>query len=147
MPYIIVPLVVESTGAWEPGASKTLELLSRAVVARTGSDAGLLHTDPLQEFSVFLRSHHAGAALRRRTDAAPAPIGAPKAPALISVCLPPPGVRSIPSRFRDSGIFCSSRCASFSRLGCGRVPPYSLQAESNISAPCLSIIRLLVLAS
>ena len=72
-----MPLVVESTGAWEPAAYKTLQLLSRAVATRTGSDAGLLHADLLQELSVLLRSHHARAALRRRADAAPAPTGAP----------------------------------------------------------------------
>ena len=64
-----VPLVVESTGAWEPAASKTLQLLSRAVAARTGADAGILHAELLQEVSVLLRSHHARAALRRRAEA------------------------------------------------------------------------------
>ena len=69
-----VPLVVETHGAWEPDASKTLQLLSRAVAARTGSDAGLLHA--LQELSVLLRSHHARAALRRQAEAS-ASAGAP----------------------------------------------------------------------
>ena len=64
-----VPLVVESTGAWEPNASKTLQLFSRAAAARTGADAGLLHANLLQELSVLLRSHHARAALRRRAEA------------------------------------------------------------------------------
>ena len=57
--------VVESTGAWEPSASKTLQLLSPAVAARTRCDAGLLHADLLQELSVLRGSHHACAALRR----------------------------------------------------------------------------------
>ena len=71
-----VPLVVETTGAWEPGASKTLQLLSRAVAARTGFGGGPLHADLLQELSVLLRSHHARAALRRRAEAS-APTGPP----------------------------------------------------------------------
>ena len=69
-------LVAESTGAWDPTAAKTLQLLSRAVAARVGSDAGLVHADLLQELSVLLRSHHARAALRRRAEAS-AQAGAP----------------------------------------------------------------------
>ena len=55
-----VPLVVESTGAWSQSASKILLLISRAVAARTNSDAAQLHAELLQELSVLLRSHHAG---------------------------------------------------------------------------------------
>ena len=71
-----MPLLAESTGGWEPAASKTLQLISRAVAARTGSDAGLLHADLLQELSVLLRAHHARAALHRRAEAS-AQAGAP----------------------------------------------------------------------
>ena len=63
-----VPLVVESTGAWSQSASKILLLISRAVAARTNSDAAQLHAELLQELSVLLRSHHARAVLRRRAE-------------------------------------------------------------------------------
>ena len=89
-----VPLV-ESTGAWEPTAPKTLQLFSRAVAAHTGSDAGLLHADLLQELSVLLRSHHARAALHRRAEAALAQAGARQA-CVFPPCIAPPCVRVDP---------------------------------------------------
>ena len=61
-----MPVVAESTGAWEPEASKLLLQLSRSTAARTGDDAATLHSDLLQELSVVIRSHRARAVLRRR---------------------------------------------------------------------------------
>ena len=63
-----MPVVAESTGAWEPEASKLLLQLSRSTAARTGDDAATLHSDLLQELSVVIRSHRARAVLRRRAE-------------------------------------------------------------------------------
>ena len=52
-----VPLVVESTGAWDREASHILLQISRSAAARTGEDAGVLHGDLLQELCVLMRSH------------------------------------------------------------------------------------------
>ena len=60
-------VVAESTGAWEPEASKLLLQLSRSTAARTGEDAAALK---LQELSVVIRSHRARAVLRRRAGLA-----------------------------------------------------------------------------
>ena len=40
-----MPVVAESTGAWEPEASKLLLQLSRGTAARTVDDAATLHSD------------------------------------------------------------------------------------------------------
>jgi hypothetical protein len=55
-----MPVVAESTGAWEPEASKLLLQLSRSTAARTGDDAATLHSDLLQELSVVIRSQGTG---------------------------------------------------------------------------------------
>ncbi|CAE7260807.1 unnamed protein product [Symbiodinium natans] len=71
-----LPMVVESSDAWEPAASKVLLQISRAAAARTGADAALLHADLLQELCVTIRAHRARAVLRRRAelvDEAPLP--------------------------------------------------------------------------
>ena len=71
-----LPMVAESSGAWEPAASKVLLQISRAAAARTGADAALLHADLLQELCVTIRAHRARAVLRRRAelvDEAPLP--------------------------------------------------------------------------
>ena len=63
-----MPVVAESTGVWEPEASKLLLQLSPSTAARTGDDAVTLHSDLLQELSVVIRSHRARAVLRRRAE-------------------------------------------------------------------------------
>ena len=63
-----IPLVAESTGAWEADASKVLLQISRSAAARTGEDSSILHSDLLQELSVIIRSHRARAGLRRRAE-------------------------------------------------------------------------------
>ena len=65
-----MPVVAESTGAWEPEASKLLLQLSPSTAAQAGEDAAALHADLLQELSVVIRSHRARAVLRRRTELA-----------------------------------------------------------------------------
>ena len=60
------PMVLESTGTWEPGASRVLWNIARAAAAREGSQAALLHSQLLQELCVAARSHRGRAVLRRR---------------------------------------------------------------------------------
>ncbi|CAE7213826.1 ANK1 [Symbiodinium sp. CCMP2592] len=62
------PMVVETTGHWEAGASRTLNQIAGAVAARTGAEPGPLHDSLLQELSVVVRSFRARAALRRRAE-------------------------------------------------------------------------------
>ena len=80
-----VPLVVEATGAWEPEAAQVLSHISRAVAAREGADASLLHAELLQDLCVVVRSFRARAALCRRAEAAEAstPAGASLAAATL----------------------------------------------------------------
>ena len=63
-----IPMVIETTGAWDPAATKILKHIAHAFAARTGADLatalGLLH----QEACVCLRSWRARAALRRRCE-------------------------------------------------------------------------------
>ncbi|CAK9102695.1 Retrovirus-related Pol polyprotein from transposon TNT 1-94 [Durusdinium trenchii] len=56
-----VPLVAESTGAWERAASQLLLQIACSAAARTGDDSATLHSDLLQELSVIIRSHRASA--------------------------------------------------------------------------------------
>ncbi|CAK9083246.1 unnamed protein product, partial [Durusdinium trenchii] len=63
-----VPLVAESTGAWERAASQLLLQIACSAAARTGDDSATLHSDLLQELSVIIRSHRARAVLRRRAE-------------------------------------------------------------------------------
>ena len=51
-----VPLVVETSGAWEPEAAKVLVQIARAVASLEGEDPAALHAELLQEFSVAVRS-------------------------------------------------------------------------------------------
>ena len=67
-----VPLVVETSGAWEPEAAKVLVQIARAVASREGEDPAALHAELLQELSVAVRSFRAKAALRRRAELAEA---------------------------------------------------------------------------
>ena len=64
-----VPLVVETSGAWEP---EVLVQIARAVASREGEDPAALHAELLQELSVAVRSFRAKAALRRRAELAEA---------------------------------------------------------------------------
>ena len=63
-----VPLVVESTGAWDPSASRVLQVISRATAARLGADAAAMHAELLQDLCVVVRLHRARAILRRRSE-------------------------------------------------------------------------------
>ena len=63
-----VPLVAESTGAWNRKAGHILLQISRSTAIRTGKDAGVLHRDLFQELCVLMRSHRARAVLRRRAE-------------------------------------------------------------------------------
>ncbi len=67
-----MPLVAESTGAWDPAAAALLKRLSRSVAAREGADARVLHAEILQELCVVIRSSRARAVLRRRSELAAA---------------------------------------------------------------------------
>ena len=63
-----LPLVSESTGAWDTAASRTLRVIASAVAAREGQVGSSVYTVMLQECSVLLRSFRARAALRRRSE-------------------------------------------------------------------------------
>ena len=63
-----VPLVAETTGAWDPAAVVVLKRIARAAAAREGGDVVALHAEFLQELSVTIRSGRARAALRRRAE-------------------------------------------------------------------------------
>ena len=64
-----VPLVVETSGAWAPEASKILHQLSRAVTLRHGGFGPPLGGPTLlEEASVLVRSWRARATLRRRAE-------------------------------------------------------------------------------
>ena len=63
-----VPLVAESTGAWDREVGHILLQISRSAAARTEEDAGVPHGDLLQELCVLMRSHRARAVLRRRAE-------------------------------------------------------------------------------
>jgi hypothetical protein len=65
-----VPLVAESTGAWDRVAGQLLLQIACSAAARTGDDSAALHSDLLQELSVLIRSHRARAVLRRRAELA-----------------------------------------------------------------------------
>ena len=65
-----VPLVVETSGAWELEAAKVLVQNAGAVASREGEDPAALHAELLQELSVAVRSFRAKAALRRRAELA-----------------------------------------------------------------------------
>ena len=63
-----LPLVVETTGAWEPEAASVLQHISRAAAARESADPAALHGELLQELSITVRSFRARAVLRRRAE-------------------------------------------------------------------------------
>ena len=58
-----VPLVPESTGAWDRVAGQLLLQIACSAATRTGDDSAALHSDLLQEVSVLIRSHRARAVL------------------------------------------------------------------------------------
>ena len=60
-----VPMVAESTGAWEPGALRTLKQLAQASSLRTGRDRKAVLAETLQRLSVVVRRAQARALLRR----------------------------------------------------------------------------------
>ena len=71
-----VPLVVETTGVWEPQAAKVLVHVARAAVVREGSDPSTLHAELTQDLCATIRSFRARAALRRRAELATEASGA-----------------------------------------------------------------------
>ena len=64
-----VPMVVETTGEWDAGASKVLKHIACAVAARTGEEADHTYGIFVQQLCVVVRSFRARAALRRRAEA------------------------------------------------------------------------------
>ena len=56
-----LPMVLESTGAWDPAAARVLWELARAAAAREGAQL-------LQDLCATVRTHQARAVLRRRSD-------------------------------------------------------------------------------
>ena len=66
-----LPLVAETTGAWEADAAKVLNHISWAAAAREGAPAAL-HGELLQELCVVARSFRARAVLHRRAELAAA---------------------------------------------------------------------------
>ena len=72
-----LPLVAETTGAWEPEAGKLIAQVARATAVREGANPAALHAELLQELCVAARSARARAALRRRAEVAEE--GAPSA--------------------------------------------------------------------
>ena len=65
-----VPLVAETTGAWDHAAARVLKCIARAVAAREQAEPAALFAELLQETSVLIRSYRGRAALQRRADAA-----------------------------------------------------------------------------
>ena len=65
-------LVAETTGAWEPDASKMLLIVSRAVASHEDRHPAALYGELLQEPSVTVRSFRARAVLRRWAELAEA---------------------------------------------------------------------------
>ena len=65
-----VPLLAETTGAWDPSAAKVLQTIARAVAAREQVEPAALFSEMLQKTSVLIRSFRGRAALQRRADAA-----------------------------------------------------------------------------
>ncbi|CAE7316738.1 unnamed protein product [Symbiodinium sp. CCMP2592] len=80
-----LPLVAETTGAWEAEAAKVLTQISRAAAAREGADPAALHGELLQELCVVARSFRARAVLHRRAELAAA--SAPGAAQSAAACL------------------------------------------------------------
>ena len=78
-----LPLVAETTGAWEADAAKVLTHISRAAAAREGADPAALHGELLQELCVVARSFRARAVLHRRAELAAAPSTAESAAACL----------------------------------------------------------------
>ena len=63
-----VPMVAETTGAWDPAAGAVLKSIARAVAAREGGDKAAAHAELLQELCVTIRAGRARAVLRRRAE-------------------------------------------------------------------------------
>ena len=63
-----IPMVAETTGAWDNGADRILRLVASAAAAREGADGAALTGLMFQELSVCIRGFRAHAALRRRAE-------------------------------------------------------------------------------
>ena len=63
-----VPMVAESTGAWDEGAMAVLKHVAQAVAAQSGEDPATCFSLLLQELGVAIRSFRARAALRRCSE-------------------------------------------------------------------------------
>ena len=63
-----VPMVIESTGAWDPAAMKILKHIAHAAASRAGIDPADSLNQLHQEASVCVRTWRARAALRRRCE-------------------------------------------------------------------------------
>ena len=86
-----IPMVAETTGAWDRGADRILRLFASAAAAREGVDGAALTGLMFQELSVCIRGFRARAALRRRAELQ---TGAQAEPAVRSaaVVLEPPAL-------------------------------------------------------
>ncbi|CAE6916367.1 unnamed protein product [Symbiodinium natans] len=63
-----IPMVAETTGAWDKGAARVLRLIAAATAAREGGDCAALTATMFQELSVCIRGFRARATLRRRAE-------------------------------------------------------------------------------
>ena len=66
-----VPMVAETTGAWDPRAAAVLRSLARSAAAITGEAPDAVHALLLQELCVVVRGFRARAVLRRRAEVTP----------------------------------------------------------------------------
>ena len=64
-----VPMVAESTGAWEPGAAAVLWQLARAASLVDGRPAPVVHAEFAQRLPVVVRRAQARALVRRVGEA------------------------------------------------------------------------------
>ena len=67
---LFTPLVVETTGAWAPGAKVVLRKIARAASARAGTSAAAELAAILQHTGVLLRRAQARSILRRSGNVA-----------------------------------------------------------------------------
>ena len=69
---VVVPMAAKTTGTWDAGAAivfRHVAQAAQAVAARSGAEAGPLHSTLIQELSITIRSYRVRAALRRRLAA------------------------------------------------------------------------------
>ena len=69
--FAFIPMVCESTGAWDPNAAAILKRLCKVTAAKLGEDHTLVWHGMLQRLSVHVRRSRARAALRRRAECSP----------------------------------------------------------------------------